>query len=365
MNSSISTFRTGGGTLRKWFIRCISVIIIALAAIITVAWVVDPYFHYHKPFSFISYRLYYERYINDGISRNFDYDTLITGTSMAQNFKTSELDELFGGQSVKETLSGAGYKELSENLERALRRNENLTTVIWSVDYNTLIRDKDYDDYGDYPEYLYDDNLLNDVEYIFNKDIWYQGILPSIIMTLTGQESTTMDEYSAWDKELGLEYIMQGYNRWEEKADMQEGLSDEEHEMVRENIEQNFVELFNRYPDTTFYVFYTPYSICFWDFLNQEGLMLRQFEAEQIATELLLECPNVRLYNYNDQYEIITNLDNYRDKEHYGAHINSQILEWLSEDCGRVTVDNYMELLEQEKSYYLNFDYEEIFNGQY
>ena len=78
--------------------------------------IVDPYFHYHKPFSFLSYRLYEERYTNDGISRNFTFDAMITGTSMAQNFKPSEMDALFGTHSVKETFSGAGYQELSEKL---------------------------------------------------------------------------------------------------------------------------------------------------------------------------------------------------------------------------------------------------------
>lgn len=96
--------------------------------------------------------------------------------------------------------------------------------------------------------------------------------------------------------------------------------------------------------------------------MNQEGLMLKQLEAELITTELLLQCPNVRLYNFNDRYDIITDFDNYRDKEHYGAHINSQILEWLAEGEGLVTPDNYMELFEKEKSFYLNYDYEEIFN---
>lgn len=45
---------------------------------------------------------------------------------MAQNFKPSEMDALFGTQSVKETFSGAGFQELSQNLERALQRNKNL-----------------------------------------------------------------------------------------------------------------------------------------------------------------------------------------------------------------------------------------------
>lgn len=349
---------------KKWFKKCIIGLVGTIFLVFVVVYVFDPYFHFHKPFSFVSYRLYDERYTNDGISRHFDYDAIVTGTSMAQNFKTSEMDALFGTQSVKETFSGAGYKELSENLERALERNPDLKTIIWTMDYNALIRDKDWTQYEGYPTYLYDDNPWNDVSYVFNKSILYHGVLPNAAKTLLRQPSTTMDEYSSWNKETGLEYIMQSYDRWEIKAEMISGLTAEEKQMVTENVEENFVKLVNKYPETTFYVFYSPYSICYWDFLNQEGMMQMQFDAELIATELLLECPNVKLFNFNDQYDVITDTDNYRDKEHYSARINSKILEWLASDIGLVTKDNYRQRLEIEKEYYLNYDYESIFKQE-
>jgi hypothetical protein len=279
---------------------------------------------------------------------------------MSQNFKTSEADELFSAKTVKESFAGADYKELSENLDRALSRH-GAKNVIWTMDFNSLIRDKDYQAYDEYPAYLYDDNPWNDVSYIFNKDIWYHAVFTNILMTLTGQESTTFDEYSSWEKPTGYEYIMESYDRWEEKADMSPGLDEESRKMVAENIRQNFVDLVNKYPDTTFYIFYTPYSIVWWDYMNQEGMMMWQFDAELIATELLLECPNVRLYNFNNKYDIIENLDNYRDKEHYSSEINSLILEWIAKGDGLVTEDNYLSRLEEEKGYFLNYDYDTIF----
>ena len=347
----------------KWLKKCIAALVGSVVLIFVLCFVFDPYFHFHKPFSFVSYRLYDERYTNDGISRHFDYNAIVTGTSMAQNFKTSEMDSIFGTQSVKETFSGAGYQELSQNLERALKRNADLKTVIWTIDYNGLIRDKNWTQYEGYPTYLYDDDPWNDTEYVYNKSIFYHGVLTNIVKTVLRQPSTSMDEYSAWNKETGLQHIMQSYDRWEEKASMEQGLSAEEREMVIENIKENIVDLVDQYSDTTFYLFYTPYSICFWDFQNQEGLMLRQFEAEQIATELLLECPNVRLYNFFDKYDIICNLNNYRDKEHYSAEINSRILSWIKADEGLVTKENYMDKLEAEKEFYLNYDYESIYEG--
>lgn len=346
---------------KKWFAACMAALTGTVVLLVFVFWIIDPYFHFHKPFSFVSYRLYDERYINDGISRHFDYDTIITGTSMAQNFRTSEADALFGVRSVKETFSGAGYKELSENLERALRRNRDLKTVIWTMDANAILRDKDYAEYDGYPTYLYDDNPWNDVSYVFNKNVWYHGVLNNLLMTLAGQPSTTFDEYSSWNKETGYAYVMAGYDRWEEKAPEAPPLSEEDQEMVIGNIQQNFVDLVNRYPDTTFYIFYTPYSICWWDFMNQEGMINWYLDAELITTRMLLACPNVKLYNFHDQYDIITDLDNYRDKEHYAAHVNSMILEWLAAGEGLVTEENYMERYRQEKKYYLNYDYEGIF----
>lgn len=347
----------------KWLKKCIAALLGSVVLIFVLCFVFDPYFHFHKPFSFVSYRLYDERYTNDGISRHFDYNAIVTGTSMAQNFKTSEMDSIFGTQSVKETFSGAGYQELSQNLERALKRNPDLKTVIWTIDYNGFIREKGWTQYEGYPTYLYDDDPWNDTQYVFNKSIFYHGVLTDIVMTILRQPSTSMDEYSAWNKETGLQHIMQSYERSEEKLQMEQGLTKEEREMVIENIKENIVDLVNQYPDVNFYLFYTPYSICFWDYENQEGLMLMQFEAEQIATELLLECPNVRLYNFFDKYDIICNLNNYRDKEHYSAEINSRILSWIKADEGLVTKENYMDKLEAEKEFYLNYDYESIFEG--
>ena len=346
---------------KKWFKKCIISLGAVIVLLLGIFYIFDPYFHFHKPFPFISYRLYEERYINDGISRNFDYNAIITGTSMAQNFKTSEVDKLFGVTSVKETFSGAGYKELAENLDRALQRNEDLDTVIWTMDYNGFIRDKDWNQYEGFPTYLYDDNPWNDVSYIFNKTVWYRGVLNNVIMTLTGKPSTTFDEYSSWDKETGLKYIMQNYERHEEPLEMIPGLTDEERVMVTENIAENIVRVVNKYPDTTFHIFYTPYSVCWWDYTIREGLIDMHFESELIATELLLECPNVRLYNFNDKYEVTTNLNYYRDKEHYSAEINTKILEWISNGEGLVTKQNYKDIIEREKEYYLNYDYESIF----
>ena len=346
---------------KKWFQKCILVLLLLLVLIVAVVVFVDPYFHYHKPFDFMSYRLYEERYINDGIGRHFDYDAIITGTSMAQNFKPSEMDALFGTRAVKMPFSGAGYAELSENLDRALARNGNVKMVLWAVDYNGLLRSYDWQQYENYPTYLYDNNPFNDVSYVLNKSILYHGVMPNVLMSLTGQPRTTMDEYSSWVNETGLEHILLSYDRNNVNIPATVDFGDAEKQTVIQTIENNFVDLIEKYPDTEFYLFYTPYSICYWDALNIKGTIQRQTEAEKLATEMLLQYPNVKLYNFFDQYEVICNPDYYNDDGHYSAEINSRILGWMAEGTGLLTQDNYEERLKEEQNFYLSYDYDSIY----
>ena len=81
---------------KRFFASTFSMIaILLLGAAGLVIWI-DPFFHYHAPFDGISYVLEDERYQNDGIARHFDYELLIIGTSMCENFRTSQAEELFG-----------------------------------------------------------------------------------------------------------------------------------------------------------------------------------------------------------------------------------------------------------------------------
>ena len=180
-------------------------------------------------------------------------------------------------------------------------------------------------------------------------------------MTLSGEASTTMDEYSSWERETGLDQILSSYDRDHVNLNVTTTFGAEEYDTVTDTITSNITRIVNKYPDTTFYIFYPPYSICYWDAQNLKGTIPKLLKAEQTATELLLECPNVKLYNFFDQYDIICNLDYYCDDGHYSAEINSLILKWISEGTGLVTKENYLEKVETEEDFFLNYDYESIY----
>lgn len=347
---------------KKWFLNTVLLTAGGLMLILVLMVVVDPYFHFHGPLKGISYRLYSERYINNGIAKHFEYDAVITGSSMNQNFKTSLLDELLGTNSIKIPFSGAGFKEVRQNLEVALNSENDVNYVLWGVDYNGLNRDFYWQGYSEYPEYLYDDILYNDVSYVYNKDILFEGLMNTFFRSLSGQETTSFDEYSTWDGGRGWDSISDTYRRSEAILPM-EKISEEDIDRVTQNIQKNIINLANAYPDTEFILFYTPYSVLYWESLYRDGWLEKQLQIEQLATEMMLECENITLFDFCQETKITDDIMYYRDKEHYGKEINDMILHWISEGHGLVTEDNYKDNITWKYDHYMNFDYDSLYVG--
>ena len=320
--------------------------------------IIDPYFHYHKPLPGLSYRIYDERYQNDGILKHFDYNAIITGTSMTENFKTSEFDELFSVKSVKVSFSGASYREINENLERAIYANADIKYIIRGLDYDSFFKEADLMRYDSYPTYLYDDNPFNDVEYFFNKTILHDATYRNVVeYTKEGGITTSFDDYVNWNSyaEFGKEEIMKEYTRKDkvEKSQVKH--------LNPDNIKQNVIALAKENNQIQFYCFFTPYSIIYWDKLNQGGLLENQLIMEKEAIELLLPYKNIHLFSFFDAFDIITDLDNYKDPGHYSEDINSYILKCMSEGRHELTDDNYEDYCKKVWDFYTTYDYDGLF----
>lgn len=359
-------------TSKKW-LTAFAVCIVALLAVVTrVTVIADPFFHYHAPYTD---RFYYsldnERSQNDGIMRHFTYDALITGTSMTQNFKTSEAEKLFGGTFVKLPYAGASYKELNEGIRKAIAYNPAIRTVIRSVDPTDFFTHKDTMriDMGDYPEYLYNDFPLDDVQYVWNREIlfWrsYQLFRRARAGNAPGIDS--FDTYSRWQEmyegKFGAPYALAGRTAFEEPKETVP-FTEEDARMLKENLEQNVISVCRENPDVTFYYFFPPYSVAWWGQMREMGELERRFAAEELALSLLLEAgENVRVYSFNNLPEITTNLNNYMDSMHYGEWINSVMLYYMQQDVGRITAENAEAYLEEVRKLYEPFDYRSLFES--
>ena len=186
--------------------------------------------------------------------------------------------------------------------------------------------------------------------------------IETIQNTLNGVKATSFDEYSFWgdDHIYGKEKMDQSYVRLEEDI-KNSSLTEEEKNDVIENINQNLVEIVKNNPDINFYYFYTPYSIYYWDNADRDGTLIKQIEAEEIATSLLLEYDNVYLFAFNDDIKMIEDLNNYKDMVHYGKWINSMILNDMKNNKNRLTKDNYKKHYKKVMDIYTNYNYDKLF----
>lgn len=352
---------------KNWIIGWGVIVSIFLSIIGILVIKIDPYFHYHKPdLNKYYYSLDNQRSQNNGVIKNFDYDALITGSSMTENFKTSEMDSIFAVKSIKVPFSGGTYKEINDNLVFALENNPKLKTIVRSLDYSKIFDDKDLmrTDLGEYPTYLYDSNPVNDVRYLFNKDVVFGRIYPMISNkseTNFKPGITSFDDYASWQKNytFGKNSVIPNGIKSIEKSKPKH-LTNEEKQTINENITQNVTSLSAKYPDVNFYYFFPPYSAVFWNDLNNDGTIYKQIEAESYAIELILKYPNIHLYSFNMLTDITTDLNNYKDSTHYGQWINNLMLRYMKNNKCLLTKENYRSYLDEELKFYTSFDYSSL-----
>ena len=345
---------------KSWCIITVLITAIFLVLIAAMTAVIDPYWHFHGPSAGVSYRLGNGRYMNDGILRHADYEAVIIGTSMTENFKPSQWNQLTGEMTVKTPFFGASFREIHDTLERTFTRRD-IQTVIWGMDYNQLTNVWDTYKYESYPDYLSDDSIWNDGDYVWNKTVLFRGVLADIVYTLSGKESADYDAYASWERPCGKNAVLEQYTPGTampgQKVVTQEAL-----QTVEENVAKNFEEIIKNHPETRFYLFFTPYSIAYWDLVYHEGNINLQMEATRIFAERLLSYENVRLYCFFDNTNLICNLDNYADAGHYTGEVNDDILQWMWSGAYRWTKDNFEEKLEEMETFYGSFDYESYWN---
>ena len=130
---------------------------------------------------------------------------------------------------------------------------------------------------------------------------------------------------------------------------------------VEGNITQNIVDLARQNPNIQFYVFYPPYSVYFWDEMNQRGVLNWQFDNLTYSTELMLECENIHLFSFYDRYDITCDLNNYKDFVHYSPQISELILETMHTGEHRLTKENYKQHFQEVRNYYSSYNYNALF----
>lgn len=345
-------------TNKRW-ISCFLVLsLVTAAAFAGVMYVTDPLIRYGRENGIFTYYEYTEMYCNPGIARNYEYDTVLVGTSMIQNTDVRECSELLDCDMVRLPYSGGTSYNMKTILDVCFASGNTIKTVYWELDEFQLFSAHDAPRYP-LPEYLYREDHWGDISYLLNLDIFYHYTLNNVLGTLRGQQQLVAREGETFSGDFSKAGALSSYAR-PEISDRQAD-AEAYRKKADLNLEHNIIPLLEQNPDTEFVFFMVPFSMLYWDNEVRQGTFDAAMDGVEHTIGRLLEHDNVRIYFYHDEWEIASDLNNYKDFSHYGKWINSWMTQAMAADEGRLMAENYEVVLDGMRAYVHGYDFDALF----
>ena len=343
----------------RWAAGVLAAVCVLLAAAAAFVWAADPCFYVRLPKGGRGV-FFNERYQNAGLLRHARADTVVLGTSMVANYRPSQIQAVFDGLAVKLTVPDGYMSEFDTTLS-AVFRTHPPRRVLFGLDPNILIRDESGLT-GALPEYLYNDDPLDDARYFLNRDTLYYGIYS--LLTLRGGGGTALDDAFTWDGDIWWNH-MTALDNYDRPAVSQEQLPAEAY---LENAQANLAVICRwaeTYPDTKFDIFFPPYSLLYWDKTIRQGETEAVFAALELACGMLTQQDNIRLHAPLLDAEIVTNLDYYCDYIHCSGEADALVLERIADGTCLLTAEDAEEKLAGWREFVVNYDYDQLWTDAF
>lgn len=284
----------------------------------------DPFYHYHGPLPGLKAVVTKSEYQCIGTIRTFDYDSVLCGSSTAENYNNRWFDRPFGARTIKAIKSSGTTADLCYYLQEAFDTHE-LKHVFYSLDLFALDADADTNFVNDdMPLYLYDKNPVNDGKYLWNKDVIFKDIPYLLAMNLAGgyDEGTS---YNWWeDKTFSKQEALSHYDR---RKTVSAPLPASVYEPKIDANLDLLVRLITAHPETDFSFLLPPYSMLWWDNAYRNGQLQEYLYARRRLMERLAGYENVKIFDFQGEETILLNLDLYMDPIHFSQKINQRMAE--------------------------------------
>lgn len=346
----------------KILARIIAIIVLELVLVAGIVVVFDPFYQYHAPWFGLKAVLNDRDNQMPGTIRNFDYDSVLIGSSVAENFDSSFLDAEYGINTLKIIRASGSMADLNYYLELAHEKQE-LKQIFWCLDIFALDASTEVTLYGeDVPRYLHTETILDDVTYLYNKEILLEKIPYMLACSMQGLNTGGHAYDWSRGKDFSVEGAKRAYNRTAVAPDVT--IQQKDSETNKDTVDTNVSMLLNEvesHADITYRFILPPYSLLWWDSAYLNGDVEQRFYALEQVISALLEYENVEIYYFQAEEDIVCNLDNYMDMIHYTPEINQYMLECVVAGEKRLTQENYKEALQNMRDLTERISKEEIY----
>jgi hypothetical protein len=312
-----------------------------------------------------------------GLLKNFNYDSIILGTSMLANTSSKEASDILGGSFLNISIFGGDFYERGIILKKALKQ-KNIKQVIYSLDDNYLTLSK-AQTLGF--EYLYDDNLINDFKIYLNKKYLLECFLGFSHKSECSGKEVDIYRPTAWYKESRYTCHFGGLQNWFKNQENQlaythyktiadiarkikdgkkkriKGVLKQHLEQTFRYIDSNLLSIVKQYQDTKFILVFPPYSRIVYarwaqydiDLYTIHKAVLRYFSAKSDIYK------NLEVYAWGGE-DFLDDIKNYKDPTHYHHKINTYMLESIRDKKALLNKDNIDKYIKTIDNKNLNYN---------
>ena len=320
---------------KKWLLGFFAVLLVLCLIFSLVVYAVDPFFQFRvRDNTYMLNGLY----VSPGLIKNYDYDTLIIGSSMTQNFDMDQVREVLGVKPLHIGIGAMTCEEMSEYLALANKVGKAKTVYACIDQFNLALIDPGNKN----TEYLMKDDVLSRIQYFFSYEAWFRFMPVDLGFAFLKAAGVQLPESISREISIDkLENFEHNYVFSEE-----EFLRKYEGEPRDESIDTDGFEERMRaeadkflnsvdFDSAEYVFFFPPYSGMYWCDAQDFGY----FDAFMAAKEYFIERAEehgATVYDFQAE-DLICDLDNYTNSKHYGPEINDWMIECFASGHDMVT----------------------------
>jgi len=290
--------------------------------------IVDPFLQYHKPFFYKKiFTSEEQRYLNAGIIKNYEFDSVLIGSSITENFLLKDMNNFLDfNKPIKLCLNGGSAYEHKVILKKVIEY-KNIKNVLIGLDYfayeGGIHR---MDSRGSLPLYLYDNNILNDYKYIFSIDTFKKSLEVILRNVLNKNDPrTNLNKMYSW-QHLFLEKDFNKTNVFKNYCTPIKNTKPYILKNFINSFQHNTLSIIKKNKTIKFIVIFPPYSILQYKQMEKKNNFKTYMRFKKRIMELLVTESNVEVFDFQVAKNIILDLSNYRDIQHYHSRINTWML---------------------------------------
>lgn len=329
---------------KKWIISFLCTLLMLAIFVCSSIFIIDPFFQFR-----VRDNQYFMNvaYVDAGLIKNYDYDTIIIGSCMVENYDIEEFNDLLNVNALKIGCSGLGsdgvvrYNQLANEVGKAENYYINVDLSGFEVgkaDEDIGLGQQREINVNEY-DYLLSNDPLSKLKYMFSYEAWFRFV--PVDMGLVAYRLCKGDISGG---KLGARTSVAHNGEWSEdyvygeKAVMEnrkddgdiEALDKEEQEELLQRMIKNIDDYMGSFDfsNGNYTFIFPPYSYLFWE----DAKLSNRYDIYNEAKDYLVDWIKQNggeVYDFQNA-DVTYDLNYYMDTIHYSKDLNSYMIQCMA-----------------------------------